>query len=133
MIERTSRSVDEVAAAIKALQQTDVPALNKLIYESGIGRIDAGMRDPLTPPHCVFAGSAARLKRTLAARVGLSVVTEMELRYGLARNPRLRIAPLVEEFLAGITVVPLTSEVARVCGRIARSSRRAARRSARST
>jgi tRNA(fMet)-specific endonuclease VapC len=59
-----------------------------------------------------------RLRRTPAARVGLSVVTEMELRYGLARNPRLRIAPLVEEFLSGITVLPLTSEVARVYGRI---------------
>jgi hypothetical protein len=46
LIERTSRSVDEVAAAIKALQQTDVPALNKLIYESGIGRIDAGTPIP---------------------------------------------------------------------------------------
>ena len=53
-----------------------------------------------------------RLQRTPAARVALSVVTEMELRYGLARNPRLRTAPLVEEFLAGITVVPLTSEAA---------------------
>jgi len=42
LIERTSRAVDDVAAAIKALQQTDVPALNKLVYESGIGRIDAG-------------------------------------------------------------------------------------------
>jgi len=42
----------------------------------------------------------------------------MELRYGLCRNPRLRIGPLVEEFLAGITVVPLTSDVARVYGRI---------------
>lgn len=59
-----------------------------------------------------------RLRKTRAARVGLSVVTEMELRYGLARNPRLRIAPLVEQFLAGITVLPLTSEVARVYGRI---------------
>jgi len=59
-----------------------------------------------------------RLRRTPAARVGLSVVTEMELRYGLCRNPRLRIGPLVEEFLAGITVVPLTSDVARVYGRI---------------
>lgn len=58
-----------------------------------------------------------RLRRTPAARVALSVVTEMELRYGLARNPRLRIAPLVEQFLAGIAVVPLTSEVARVYGR----------------
>ena len=59
-----------------------------------------------------------RLRRTKAARVGLSVVTEMELRYGLARNPRLRIAPLVEEFREGITVLPLTSDVARVYGRI---------------
>jgi tRNA(fMet)-specific endonuclease VapC len=59
-----------------------------------------------------------RLRRTPAARVGLSVVTEMELRYGLARNPRLRIAPLVEDFLAGITIVALTSEVARVYARI---------------
>jgi tRNA(fMet)-specific endonuclease VapC len=59
-----------------------------------------------------------RLRRTRAARVGLSVVTEMELRYGLARNPGLRIAPLVEEFLSGMTVLPLTSGVARVYGRI---------------
>jgi tRNA(fMet)-specific endonuclease VapC len=59
-----------------------------------------------------------KLRRTRAARVGLSVVTEMELRYGLARNPQLRIAPLVEQFLAGIAVLPLTSEVARVYGRV---------------
>ena len=39
---RTARDVDEVAAALRAMQQADVPALNKLIYESGIGRIDAG-------------------------------------------------------------------------------------------
>jgi photosystem II stability/assembly factor-like uncharacterized protein len=39
---RTARDVDEVTAALRAIQQTDVPALNKLIYESGIGRIDAG-------------------------------------------------------------------------------------------
>jgi photosystem II stability/assembly factor-like uncharacterized protein len=42
VIDRTSREVGEVAAALKAIQQTDVPALNELIYESGIGRIDAG-------------------------------------------------------------------------------------------
>jgi tRNA(fMet)-specific endonuclease VapC len=54
-----------------------------------------------------------RLRRTSADRVALSVVTEMELRYGLARNPGLSIAPLVEEFLNGVTVMPLTSEVAR--------------------
>jgi tRNA(fMet)-specific endonuclease VapC len=60
--------------------------------------------------------SSAALQRrfhaTPADQVGLSVVTEMEVRYGLARNPALRIAPLVEEFLAGITILPLTSEAA---------------------
>lgn len=55
-----------------------------------------------------------RLKRIPASQVGLSVVTEMEIRYGLARNPTLRIAPLVEQFLDGITILPLTSDVARV-------------------
>ena len=58
-----------------------------------------------------------RLRRTKAREVALSVVTEMEIRYGLARNPALRIAPLVEEFLAGISIVPLTSDVATHYGR----------------
>lgn len=59
-----------------------------------------------------------RLHRTKAAEVGLSVVTEMEIRYGLARNPALRIAPLVEEFLAGIYILPLTSSVAGLYARV---------------
>jgi tRNA(fMet)-specific endonuclease VapC len=50
--------------------------------------------------------------------VALSVVTEMEIRYGLARNPTLRVAPLVEGFLAGITVLPLDSTVAGVYARV---------------
>lgn len=66
--------------------------------------------------------SSARLQRRLrvtsATDVALSVVTEMELRYGLAKNPRLKIAPLVEELLAGITILPLTSAVTRHYGRI---------------
>jgi tRNA(fMet)-specific endonuclease VapC len=53
-----------------------------------------------------------RLRRIDASSVALSVVTEMEIRYGLARNPGLRIAGLVETFLAGITILPLDSEVA---------------------
>jgi len=48
-----------------------------------------------------------------ATELALSVVTEMEIRYGLARNPGLRIAPLVETFLAGVAILPLTSGVAR--------------------
>lgn len=46
LIDRTSGAVDEVAAAIKALQQNDVKALNKLVYESGIGKIDGGPAIP---------------------------------------------------------------------------------------
>ncbi len=60
--------------------------------------------------------SSASLQRRLraipAASVALSVVTEMEIRYGLARNPALRIAREVEAFLQGITILPLTSEAA---------------------
>ena len=59
-----------------------------------------------------------RLRRVRAGSVALSVVTEMELRYGLARNPALRIAPLVEAFLAGITILPLDSDVARAYARV---------------
>jgi tRNA(fMet)-specific endonuclease VapC len=54
-----------------------------------------------------------RLHATPIAHVALSVVTEMELRYGLARNPALRIAPLVESFLSGIAILPLDSSVAK--------------------
>ena len=46
MIEQTERDLDEAAAAIQAVQQTDVPALNKLIYESGIGKLDPGPAIP---------------------------------------------------------------------------------------
>jgi len=53
-----------------------------------------------------------------ADQVGLSVITEMEIRYGLARNPGLRISPLVEEFLTGITILPLTSEAASYYARV---------------
>lgn len=60
----------------------------------------------------------SRLRRVKAATVALSVVTEMEIRFGLARNPGLRIAPLVEEFLEATTILPLDSDVARAYGRI---------------
>jgi tRNA(fMet)-specific endonuclease VapC len=59
-----------------------------------------------------------RLRRVDASNVALSVVTEMEIRYGLARNPTLRIAHLVEEFLAGITILPLDSGVAMTYARV---------------
>jgi tRNA(fMet)-specific endonuclease VapC len=59
-----------------------------------------------------------RLRQIHVDRVALSVVTEMEVRYGLARNPALRIAPLVEAFLSGVAILPLTSEVARTYARV---------------
>lgn len=58
-------------------------------------------------------GLERRLRAASASSIGLSVVTEMEIRYGLARNPALRIAPLVEAFLKGISILPLTSDAAR--------------------
>lgn len=61
-------------------------------------------------------GSSRQLQRRLKAipisQVALSVVTEMEIRYGLAKNPGLRIAPMVEAFLDTIAILPLTSESA---------------------
>jgi len=60
----------------------------------------------------------ARLRKVRAAQVALSVVTEMEIRCGLAKNPALRAAPKIEEFLGAMTVHPLTSEVAAVYGRV---------------
>lgn len=59
-----------------------------------------------------------RLRRVPADSVALSVVTEMEIRFGLARNPRLRVAPLVLEFLEGITILPLDSSVATTYARV---------------
>jgi len=59
-----------------------------------------------------------RLHATPAAECGLSVVTEMELRFGLERNPSLRIRPLVESFLAGITILALDSTVALAYARL---------------
>jgi tRNA(fMet)-specific endonuclease VapC len=59
-----------------------------------------------------------RLGQVAASTVALSVVTEMEIRFGLARRPTLRIRPLVEEFLAGMTILPLDSDAAREYARI---------------
>ena len=56
---------------------------------------------------------AARLKATGPERVCLSVVTEAELLYGVARRPgatKLRVA--VDEFLAAIDVLPWTGATA---------------------
>jgi hypothetical protein len=46
LMERTARDVAEVALALNAIQQGDVPALNKLAFDDGVGRIDAGKPIP---------------------------------------------------------------------------------------
>jgi tRNA(fMet)-specific endonuclease VapC len=55
-----------------------------------------------------------RLLKVPIAEVGISVVTEAELRFGVARRPEaanLKVA--VEEFLLRVEVLPWTSEAAK--------------------
>jgi len=55
-----------------------------------------------------------RLLKVPMAEVGISVITEAELRFGLARRPeasKLKIA--VEEFLLRVEILPWDSEAAR--------------------
>jgi tRNA(fMet)-specific endonuclease VapC len=66
----------------------------------------------------ILKGNIPRVRERLAkvamAQVAISVITEAELRFGVARRPeatRLRIA--VEEFLLRIDVLPWDSEAAR--------------------
>ena len=46
VLERIRRQVDEVAAALNAVREGDVPALNTIVHESGMGRIDPGEAIP---------------------------------------------------------------------------------------
>jgi tRNA(fMet)-specific endonuclease VapC len=55
-----------------------------------------------------------RLVRVLMADVGISVITEAELRFGVARKPEAsRLAPAVEEFLLRVEIVSWNSEAAK--------------------
>jgi tRNA(fMet)-specific endonuclease VapC len=59
------------------------------------------------------------LARIPMAQVGISVVTEAELRYGVAKKPaakQLRIA--VEELLIRVTILPWESQAAREYGEL---------------
>ena len=60
-----------------------------------------------------------RLLKVPMVEVGISVVTEAELRFGLARRPeasKLKIA--VEEFLLRVEILPWNSEAARHYARV---------------
>ncbi len=64
--------------------------------------------------------NAARLRLELLSpshRPCVSAISEREILYGLAKNPRARpIRVLVEEFLAKMTVLPWTSQETAVYG-----------------
>ena len=54
-----------------------------------------------------------RSLRVPAGEIGISVVTEAELRFGAARLPEVaRIRVLVRDFLMAVTVLPWTSDAA---------------------
>lgn len=62
-------------------------------------------------------GNVARVREQLLkiamAEVGISVITEAELRFGVARLPAaIRLKDLVEEFLLRVEVVPWNSAAA---------------------
>jgi tRNA(fMet)-specific endonuclease VapC len=55
-----------------------------------------------------------QLLRVVMAEVGISVITEAELWFGLARRPEAtRLKTVVEEFLLRVEVLPWDSEAAR--------------------
>ena len=69
-----------------------------------------------------------RLAGTPRARVGVSVITEMELRFALEKHPApQRLRPVVEAFLRGIPVLELPPTIARVYGRLRAALERAGR------
>ncbi len=66
-------------------------------------------------------GEAPKLVSRMAGlpreRFGVSVITEMELRFGLAKLPTgHRYRPIVEEFVRTVDVLPLPPTIARVYG-----------------
>jgi tRNA(fMet)-specific endonuclease VapC len=60
-----------------------------------------------------------RLLKVPMVEVGISVVTEAELRFGVARRPEaVTLQRVVEEFLLRVEVLPWNSEAAREYARI---------------
>jgi tRNA(fMet)-specific endonuclease VapC len=66
----------------------------------------------------VIKGTVPRVRERLVtvpmSEVGISVITEAELRFGVARKPAaLRLAAAVEEFLVRVEVLPWDSAAAK--------------------
>lgn len=77
-------------------------------------------------------GKSPRAVETLArkprARVGVSVITEMELRFGLAKHSSPeRLKPIVDGFLAAVRVLDLPPDIAAVYGQVRWTLERAGR------
>ena len=58
------------------------------------------------------------LRDTMRADVAISVVTAMELRFGLAKNPSTRARDVVEQFLDTVPVLPIDRGIERLYGEI---------------
>jgi tRNA(fMet)-specific endonuclease VapC len=54
----------------------------------------------------------ARLYATPPVELGISVITEHEIRYGIACNPSLRLRTVMERLLNTLPSAPVTSQVA---------------------
>ncbi|MFZ3265622.1 MAG: type II toxin-antitoxin system VapC family toxin [Terriglobales bacterium] len=65
-----------------------------------------------------------RLLKVPMAEVGISVVTEAELRFGVARRPAAALKRVVDEFLLRVEVLPWNSEAAQEYARIRASLER---------
>ena len=66
-----------------------------------------------------FPRVRARLLKVPMAEVGISVITEAELRFGVARRPEATVLKrVVEEFLLRVEILPWNSEAARQYARI---------------
>lgn len=74
-------------------------------------------------PHAVEV-----LARKPRARVGVSVITEMELRFGLEEHPAPgRLKPVVDGFLSAVRVLALPPDISPVYGRLRWALERAGR------
>jgi tRNA(fMet)-specific endonuclease VapC len=66
-----------------------------------------------------FSRVRERLMKTPMAEVGISVITEAELRFGVARKPAaVRLKTAVEEFLLRVETLPWDSEAAQQYGQM---------------
>lgn len=62
------------------------------------------------------SGTLAKIQQTLPADIAISILTVMELRYGLALNPQRaqKIEPLITDFIDSVITLPFTNSEAQV-------------------